>query len=52
MIDTLIIDEMILRADKSYLRFGPTEWYYYEPFNIQHVANFEWLEQLYNDEKN
>lgn len=52
MIDTLIIDEMIVRADKSYLRFGPNEWYRYEPFNITHVVDFEWLEQMYEDQKN
>ena len=52
MIDTIIIDELIVQADKSYLRFNANEWYRYEPGNISYVENFEWLEQMYQDQKN
>lgn len=52
MIDKIVIDEMTVKADKSYLRFDANEWYSYEPGSISYVDNSEWLEQMYQDQKN
>lgn len=52
MIEPIIVDEMTVKAEKSYLRFGENEWYSYEPGNITFIENFEWLEQMYQDQKN
>jgi hypothetical protein len=52
MLDPIYIDELTLGADKSYLRFGPEEWYKYEPGNISYIRNPDWLEAKYGELKN
>lgn len=52
MIDRLVIDEMTVGADRSYLRFDADEWYLYHKGNIVYVETSDWLEQKYQDLKN
>ncbi len=47
MIDLIVVDEMTVKADKSYLRFDSDEWYRYERGNITYVEDSAWLEALY-----
>jgi hypothetical protein len=51
ILDSLNIEELVLEADKSYLRFDYAEWYKYELGNISFIRNPEWLEIIYQDLK-
>lgn len=52
IIDSILIEELTLEADKSYLRFDIDEWYLYEKGSISFIRNPEWLEDKYQDAKN
>jgi hypothetical protein len=52
ILDSIIIDELTVEADKSYLRFDYAEWYKYEMGNISFVPDSDWLEKKYQDLKN
>ena len=50
-LDSIVVDELVIGADKSYLRFDFGEWYKYELGNITFVLDSDWLEKIYKDKK-
>lgn len=52
IVDSIVLEEMTIDADKSYLRFDASEWYKYERGNISFIRNPDWLESMYQDAKN
>lgn len=50
MIDSIVIDELILGAEKSYLRFSADEWYFYQKGAIKFIEDSDWLEAEYRNQ--